>query len=84
METVETEKIVSTAEMFEIVGNELKEKNAEIERLRNDNNRLAWLAIDNAKDTGRALMYCKILQQIADEGSGHGQALAYAALKEKE
>jgi hypothetical protein len=49
-----------------------------------DNNRLAWLAIDNAKDTGRALMYRKILQQIADEGSGHGQALAYAALKEKE
>ena len=56
----------------------------EIEQLRNDNNCLAWLAIDNAKDTGRALMYCKILQQIADEGSGHGQALAYAALKEKE
>jgi len=56
---------------------------AENERLRNDNNRLAWLAIDNAKDTGRALMYRKILQQIAEEGSGHGQALAYAALKEK-
>jgi hypothetical protein len=56
----------------------------EIEQLRNDNNRLACLAIDNAKDTGRALMYRKILQQIADEGSGHGQALAYAALKEKE
>ena len=34
METIETEKIVTTAEMFEIVGNELKEKNAEIERLR--------------------------------------------------
>jgi hypothetical protein len=45
---------------------------------------LAWLSIDNAKDTGRALMYRKILQQIADEASGHGQALAYAALKEKE
>jgi hypothetical protein len=29
-------------------------------------------------------MYRKILQQIADEASGHGQALAYAALKEKE
>ena len=57
---------------------------SEIEQLRNDNNRLACLAIDNAKDTGRALMYRKILQQIADEGSGHGQALAYAALKEKE
>jgi hypothetical protein len=26
----------------------------------------------------------QVLQQIADEGSGHGQALAYAALKEKE
>jgi len=34
MKTIETEKIVTTAEMFEIVGNELKEKNAEIERLR--------------------------------------------------
>jgi hypothetical protein len=55
----------------------------QIEQLRNDNNRLACLAIDNAKDTGRALMYRKILQQIADEGSGHGQALAYAALKDK-
>jgi hypothetical protein len=29
-------------------------------------------------------MYRKILQQIADEGSGHGKALAYAALKEDE
>lgn len=36
METIETEKIITTAEMFEIVGNELKEKNAEIERLRNN------------------------------------------------
>ena len=61
--------------------NKLKAENA---RLRNDNNRLAWLAIDNAKDTRRALMYRKILQQIAEEGSGHGQALAYAALKEPE
>ena len=26
----------------------------------------------------------QVLQQIADEASGHGQALAYAALKEKE
>ncbi len=26
----------------------------------------------------------QVLQQIAEEGSGHGQALAYAALKEKE
>jgi len=34
METIETEKIVTTAEMFEIVGNELKDKNAEIEQLR--------------------------------------------------
>ena len=36
MDAIETEKIVTTAEMFEIVGNELKEKNAEIERLRNN------------------------------------------------
>jgi hypothetical protein len=62
----------------------LRDAANEIEQLRNDNNRLAWLAIDNAKDTGRALMYRKILQQIADEASGHGQALAYVALKEKE
>ncbi len=34
MDAIETEKIVTTAEMFEIVGNELKQKNAEIERLR--------------------------------------------------
>jgi len=74
METVETINLVDEY-------NKLKTEN---ERLRNDNNRLAWLAIDNAKDTGRALMYRKILQQIADEGFGHGQALAYAALKEKE
>ena len=26
----------------------------------------------------------QVLQQIAEEGSGHGQALAYAALREKE
>ena len=26
----------------------------------------------------------QVLQQIAEEGSGHGQALAYAALKEEE
>jgi hypothetical protein len=26
----------------------------------------------------------QVLQQIADEASGHGQALAYVALKEKE
>jgi hypothetical protein len=64
--------------------NILKDSKKIIEQLRNDNNRLACLAIDNAKDTGRALMYRKILQQIAEEGSGHGQALAYAALKEKE
>ena len=62
----------------------LRDAANEIEQLRNDNNRLAWLSIDNAKDTGRALMYRKILQQIADEGSGHGKALAYVALKEKE
>jgi hypothetical protein len=36
MDAIETEKIVTTAEMFEIVGNELKEKNAEIEQLRKD------------------------------------------------
>ena len=34
METIETEKILTAAEMFGIVGDELREKNAEIERLR--------------------------------------------------
>ena len=34
METIETEKILTTAEMFKIVGDELKEKNAEIELLK--------------------------------------------------
>ena len=80
-------KLLRTRPLYEGYGEEssLPDDAAdEIERLRNDNNLLAWLAIDNAKDTGRALMYRKILQQIADEASGHGQALAYAALKEKE
>jgi hypothetical protein len=67
-----------------VLGGVLNDAANEIKQLRNDNNRLAWLAIDNAKDTGRALMYRKILQQIADEASGHDQALAYVALKEKE
>jgi hypothetical protein len=34
METIETEKILTAAEMFEIVGDELREKNAEIKQLR--------------------------------------------------
>ena len=34
METVEMEKILTAAEMFKIVGDELKEKNAEIELLK--------------------------------------------------
>ena len=34
METIETEKILTAAEMFGIVGDKLREKNAEIERLR--------------------------------------------------
>ena len=34
MDTVEMEKILTAAEMFKIVGDELREKNAEIERLR--------------------------------------------------
>jgi hypothetical protein len=74
---------MATVETINLV-DEYNKLKTEAERLRNDNNRLACLAIDNAKDTGRALMYRKILQQIADEGSGHGQALAYAALREKE
>lgn len=34
MDTVEMEKILTAAEMFGIVGDELREKNAKIERLR--------------------------------------------------
>jgi hypothetical protein len=54
----------------------------EIVRLRND----AANEIERLRNNQDAEieLYRKILQQIADEGSGHGQALAYAALKEKE
>ena len=36
MDTIETEKILTAAEMFGIVGDELREKNAEIERIRKE------------------------------------------------
>jgi hypothetical protein len=61
---------METVETINLVDeyNKLKTEN---ERLRN-------------KQDAEIELYRKILQQIAEEGSGHGQALAYAALKEKE
>jgi hypothetical protein len=53
----------------------------EIIQLRKDN-KLAFELMDVfIKETNRLK---QVLQQIEDEGSGHGQALAYAALKEEE
>jgi hypothetical protein len=53
----------------------------EIIKLREDK-KLAFELMDVfIKETNRLK---QVLQQILDEGSGHGQALAYAALKEKE
>ena len=53
----------------------------EIIKLREDK-KLAFELMDVfIKETNRLK---QVLQQIAEEGSGHGQALAYAALKEDE
>jgi len=52
----------------------------EIEQLRKDK-QLGFELMDTfIKEINRLK---QVLQQIAEEGSGHGQALAYAALKEK-
>jgi len=52
----------------------------EIEQLRKDK-QLGFELMDTViKEINRLK---QVLQQIAEEGSGHGQALAYAALKEK-
>ena len=55
----------------------------EIERLREHCDRMASLAIDNAKDTGRAIRYREALQRISDDDNWCGQ-IARAALKEGE
>jgi hypothetical protein len=53
----------------------------EIEQLRKDK-QLGFELMDTfIKEINRLK---QVLQLIADEGSGHGQALAYAALKEPE
>ena len=53
----------------------------EIEQLRKDK-QLGFELMDTfIKEINRLK---QVLQQIAEEGSGHGQALAYAALREKE
>ena len=60
METIETEKILTAAEMFGIVGDELREKNAEIERFRLANSDLQmWF--DYAKDE------CDKLREVLKE-----------------
>jgi len=53
----------------------------EIEQLRKDK-QLAFELMDVFIKENNRLK--QVLQQIAEEGSGHGQALAYAALREKE
>jgi hypothetical protein len=53
----------------------------EIEQLRKDK-QLAFELMDVFIKENNRLK--QVLQQIAEEGSGHGQALAYAALKEPE
>jgi len=60
---------------------QLTEYKAEIEQLRKDK-QLAFEWMDKFVKENNRLK--QVLQQIADEASGHGQALAYAALKEKE
>jgi len=60
----------------------------EIERLRLANSDLQ-MHYDYAKTECdklqvEVLRLREVLQQIAEEGSGHGKALAYAALKEEE
>jgi len=58
-----------------------KEADDEIEQLRKDK-QLGFELMDTfVKEINRLK---QVLQQIAEEGSGHGQALAYAALSEKE
>ena len=66
--------------------------NEDIERVRLYAYRMASLAIDNAKDTDRALRYRKALEDIAKEQSAKSatigadmfQFIARAALKESE
>lgn len=58
-----------------------KEADDEIEQLRKDK-QLGFELMDTFVKENNRLK--QVLQQIAEEGSGHGQALAYAALKEKE
>jgi hypothetical protein len=58
-----------------------KEADDEIEQLRKDK-QLGFELMDTFVKENNRLK--QVLQQIAEEGSGHGQALAYAALKEDE
>ena len=98
MDAIETEKIVTTAEMFEIVGNELKEKNAKIEQLRLANSDLQ-MYYDYAKTEcdklqtevlrlRGSLAFISILQPFNDQSwQSHAKFInAYALdeLKEKE
>ena len=67
---------------------DLKIQDAEIERLREQCDRMASLAIDNAKDTERAMRLRKILEDVLETS---GEQIPYgtvktirSALKEKE
>jgi len=77
MDAIETEKIVTTAEMFEIFGNELKERNAEIKRLRE--------ALRLAGDKVARLAYkMPPPNEFAPQFVLLGLTIASEALKEKE
>jgi len=86
-------KFWSVDETLNQVRHLLAEKNAEIERLREHCDRMASLAIDNAKDTGRAIRYQEALRVIGYGPPHEGEPLellnqfvdlARAALKEGE
>lgn len=79
MDIVERLKTVDISWNYE--GELCAEAADEIEQLRKDK-QLAFEWMDKFVEEINRLK--QVLQQIAEEGSGHGQALAYAALKEKE
>ena len=94
METIETEKILTAAEMFGIVGDELREKNAEIKQLRLANSDLqmhydyARTECDNLTAQHKVLREATTDLLNAINGlfptDGPVKARVRAALKEKE
>ena len=67
MDLVDWLRVHATGDDF---SDDLMEQAAnEIERLREDRNRMASLAIDNAKDTERAMRYREALRPFAERAS---------------